>query len=156
MAEETPTPQPEQPAFEPITSQEDLDRRIGHRLERERAKFSDYPDLQEKAKRLEEIEAANKSEAEKAAERESAATKRAVEAEARATRRDVALEHGLSKDDAALLDNLTDEDAMKALAVRLADASERGKTNRVPGEGANPKSKEDPMREYTRALFTRT
>lgn len=37
------------PAFEPITSQEDLDRRIGARLARERDKFADYDELKRKA-----------------------------------------------------------------------------------------------------------
>lgn len=91
----------------------------------------------EAAKRLAEIEDANKTEAQKNAERLSAAEKRAAEAEARVLRRDVALEHKLSKEDAALLDNLTDENAMKALAVRLAGESGRRK-NHVPREGDNP------------------
>lgn len=75
---DTPTSEQEQQQaeevdFEPITSQEDLDRRIGPRLERERAKFADYAELQEKAARLAEIEEANKTEADKAAERLAAA-----------------------------------------------------------------------------------
>lgn len=35
--------------FEPITSQEEMDRRLGERLARERAKFGDYEDLKKKA-----------------------------------------------------------------------------------------------------------
>jgi len=138
----------EEPAQAPVETPAETDWKSEARKWEQRAKENSNA-----AQRLAEIEEANKSEAQKAADREAAATQRAVEAEARAARRDVALEHGLSKDDAALLDNLTDEEAMKALAVRLASASERGKTNRVPGEGANPKSKEDPMQEFTRRLF---
>lgn len=57
---------PQPPTFEPITSQADLDRVLGQRLQREREKFADYSDLQEKAKRLDEIEQASASELEKA------------------------------------------------------------------------------------------
>lgn len=91
------------------------------------------------AKRLSEFEEAQKSEAEKAADRTAKAEQRAAEAEARALRREVALEHKLSKDDADLLDSLTDEDAMRRLAERLALASEdKRKTNTVPSEGKTP------------------
>src|SRR5690349_3293430 len=59
------------------------------------------------AKKLAEIEEANKSEAQKAAERLTKAEQRAVEAEAKVLRREIAIEHKLSTDDAALLDALT-------------------------------------------------
>lgn len=51
--------------FTPITSQDALDKVISARLERERAKFSDYSELKTKAARLDEIEEANQSELEK-------------------------------------------------------------------------------------------
>lgn len=91
------------------------------------------------AQRLAELEDAQKSESDKAAERLSLAEQRATEAEAKALRREVALEHKLSKDDADLLDALTDEDAMRRFAERLANASEdKRKTHVVPGEGKTP------------------
>src|SRR5690606_21944089 len=96
--------------FKPITSQEELNRVLKDRLDRERAKFADYAELKAKAAKLDEIEEANKSEAEKVAERLAKAEAAAREAEARALRREIALEHGLSKEDAALLDAVTDED----------------------------------------------
>jgi len=98
----------------------------------------------EAAKRLAEIEEAQKSEAEKVAERLAKAERAAAEAEARALRREIALEHGLSKEDAALLDAVSDEDAMRRLAERLASqAAERDShiSNNgayVPAEGKNP------------------
>ena len=98
----------------------------------------------EAAKRLAEIEEAQKSEAEKVAERLAKAERAAAEAEARALRREIALEHKLSKDDAALLDSVSDEDAMRRLAARLAEqAAERDKhiSNHgayVPAEGKTP------------------
>lgn len=54
------------PAGDAKFTQADLDAKITERLNRERAKFADYGDLQAKAARLEEIETANASELEKA------------------------------------------------------------------------------------------
>lgn len=92
------------------------------------------------ADRLAALEEANKSEAQKAAERLAEAERRAVEAEARVLRREIALEHSLSREDAALLDAITDEDAMRALAERLSrqveDNSKPGAY--VPAEGGRP------------------
>lgn len=55
----------EDKGFTPITSQEALDKLISARLERERAKFSDYSELKTKAARFDEIEENNKTELEK-------------------------------------------------------------------------------------------
>lgn len=107
------------------------------------------------AKRLAEIEDAQKSAEQRAAEALAAAEQRAAQAEARAVRREVALEHKLSAEDAALLDTITDEDAMRALAVRLA-ASEvaRGKSgNHAPREGNTPSPSRQPDRDVVRSLF---
>lgn len=63
------TPSGETPAadeFKAITSQDELNAAIKDRLDRERAKFKDYGDLKAKAAKLDEIEAANASELEKA------------------------------------------------------------------------------------------
>ena len=74
-------------------TQADLDRTVGERLARERAKFADYNDLKSKAARLSEIEEASASETEKAvkaareegrAEVTTAANTRLTAAEARA------------------------------------------------------------------------
>lgn len=108
------------------------------------------------AKRLVEIEDAQKSEAQKAADRMAEAEKRAAEAEAKVLRREVALEFKLDKDDAELLDALTDEDAMKRFAERLANASEdKRKRNHVPNEGKthSKAGMNDEMREFARNLF---
>lgn len=72
----------EENGFQPITSQADLDRLIGERLSRERAKFADYDDLKAAAEKLGQIEESNKSEIQKALERAEAAEKRAEEAAA--------------------------------------------------------------------------
>lgn len=96
--------------------------------------------LREKARRLDEIDEASKTEAQKAAEKLAAAEKAAADAEARVLRRDLALEHKLSKDDAALLDTITDEASMKALAARLAPREDDGKPRPPkpdPNQGRN-------------------
>lgn len=50
--------------FSPIESQEDLDRIINKRLNREKAKYGDYEELKSKAAKFDELEAKNKSELE--------------------------------------------------------------------------------------------
>lgn len=78
---------------EPKFTQADLDRVVSERVTRERAKFGDYADMKSKAARLEKIEAANRTELEKAVERAkgegrtealSAVNQRLVAAEVRA------------------------------------------------------------------------
>ena len=109
----------------------------------------------EAAKRLAEIEEANKSEAQKAADRVAKAEQTAQQAEARALRREVALEHKLSKDDAALLDSITDEDAMRRLAERLGERDHKKHGNHVPREGTNTNSNAaaSDERQFVRDLF---
>ena len=75
-------------------TQEDLDKIVSERLERERRKlkedatkkYADYDDLKAKAAKYQEIENANKTEQEKAAERLAAVEKRAQELEAQNAR----------------------------------------------------------------------
>lgn len=106
------------------------------------------------AKRLAQIEEAQKTAEQKAAEREAAAEQRAIEAEMKAMRREVALEHRLSSEDAALLDAVADEEAMQALAKRLATTEGKPKSgNYVPTEGRNPQTPSDDLRGVTRSLF---
>jgi pyruvate/2-oxoglutarate dehydrogenase complex dihydrolipoamide acyltransferase (E2) component len=52
--------------FEAINSQEELDRRIGPRLQREREKYADYDDLKRKAAEFDAAQEASKTEHEKA------------------------------------------------------------------------------------------
>lgn len=70
--------------FTPPQSQEDLNKIVEARLNRERAKYSDYQELKKAADRLAEIEAASQTELEKAVARAEAAEKRAAEADERA------------------------------------------------------------------------
>jgi hypothetical protein len=107
------------------------------------------------ADELAAIKDAQKSEAEKVADRVAKAEERAVAAEARALRREVALEFKLTTEDAALLDTVNDEKAMRQLAERLAAAvSDRKNKNVVPSEGrTTPPPIEDEMRAFARSVF---
>lgn len=112
--------------------------------------------LKAKATRLDEIEDAQKTSEQRAAESLSAAEKRVADAEARADRRDVAIEHRLSTEDAALLDDLTDPDAMRRLAGRLAAAAESEAGPRTPRPNPAQREGESPVEDKdatARAFF---
>lgn len=51
--------------FSPPSSQEEFDKMVGARLARERQRFADYDDLQQKAKKFDELQEASQSELEK-------------------------------------------------------------------------------------------
>jgi hypothetical protein len=55
----------DEPTFTPPTSQEEFDRMVGARLQREREKFADYDTLKEKAGKFDEADAASKTELQK-------------------------------------------------------------------------------------------
>jgi hypothetical protein len=109
----------------------------------------------EAAKRLAEIEDAQKTESQKAAEALAKAEQRASAAEQRATALSIATEHKLGKDDAETLALLPDEDSMRKLAQRLAgQAAEQKKNgNRVPSEGTVTKPPATDERTFVRNLF---
>lgn len=142
--------------FTPITSQDDLNRVVGERVARERAKFSDYDELKAAADRLAEIEEANKSEDQKRADAVAAAEARASEAEAKALRREVALEHSLTADDAVLLDAITDETAMRSLAERLAKPATDKPSNSAPNVGTGTPPAVDERMAFANRLVGRT
>lgn len=143
-------------AFKPITSQDELNRIIDERLRRERAKYADYADLKAKAAKLDELEAANKSEIEKAVEARTKAEQAAAQAAAEALRWRIAAEHGISVEDAELFLTGTDEETLTKQAQRLAErvADRRKNGNVVPREGSTSQPKDDEMREFTRRLFS--
>ena len=150
---ETPTAETE---FKPITSQDDLNKVIADRVARERAKYADYKDVKAKATRLDEIEAANQTEAEKTAKRIAD-----LETELNNTRRDslrltIATTHGITDaDDIDLFLTGSDEETLtkqaKRLAERTADRKKSG--NHVPREGATPSSSDSSELETVRGLF---
>lgn len=107
--------------FKAITSQDELNRIIGERVTRERAKFSDYADLKSKADKFDQLEEANKSEQQKLTDRAEAAEQAAEKAQAEALRFKVASKHGISDEDAELFLTGTDEDTLTKQAQRLSD-----------------------------------
>lgn len=142
--------------FKAITSQDDLNKVISERVARERAKYADYKDIKAKAAKLDEIETANQTEAEKAAKRVAE-----LEAELNTTRRDglrlkIASSHGITDaDDIDLFLTGSDEETLTRQAKRLADRETERKTknNVVTREGHNPPSSEGEGLETVRALF---
>lgn len=81
--------------FKAPTSQEELDRIINTAVARTHKKYGDYDELRAQAAKLSEIEEANKTEAEKQAERLAAAEAKAAELESRALRSEVAANKGV-------------------------------------------------------------
>lgn len=128
MADE---PGADAPEFTPITSQDELDRRIGDRLARERSKFADYDDLKAKAEKFDQADAANKSELQKA--QDALAERDAKLAELPKTIRGQVLRFASAASAAGFIDpedallgidhtvDLADVDAVKAALVDLAE-----------------------------------
>ncbi len=127
-------------------TQADVDRIVRERVKRERDKYADYGDLQEKAGKVKTAE-----------DRIADLEKQYKAAEARALRSDIAAAHGISAEDRDLFLTGEDEETLTAQAKRLADReSERKKrSNHVPNEGNNPKPGSDEYREFANQLFDR-
>lgn len=126
--------------FKAITSQEELNAVLKDRLERERAKFSDYKDLKSKAAQLDSLAEASKTEAEKFNERIAALEKANGDLATSALRARIQAKFSISDEDAELFLTGADEDSLTKQAQRLAQReSERKKQgNRVFIEGTNP------------------
>lgn len=141
--------------FTPITSQEDLNRIIGDRIKRVEAKFSDYKDVAAKAAEYDKLQAANQTEAEKAAARIAELEAELTGVRSESARLRIATEHGITDaDDIALFLTGTDEETLTKQAKRLADrdAERKRKGNRVPNEGKTPSAKTDPASAFATAL----
>lgn len=117
--------QQEQQEFKAPTSQAELDRIIGERLNREKAKFADYDDLKAKAAKFDEVEQASKTELQKAQEAAQAAERRAVKAEGAALRTQVAASKGVP---AGALSGSTKEELEAAADALLAWRGEKKTT----------------------------
>jgi hypothetical protein len=130
------------------------------KLRKESAKYrTEAKANAEAAKRLAEIEEANKTEVQKAADRIAAAEQKALEAERRALRFEIASEYQLSPENAKKLEHIPSEEGMREIAAALATrAAEQRKTgNYVPLEGSrvnNPTENQDAQ--FARQLFSPT
>ena len=144
--------------FEPITSQDDLNRIIGERVKRATSKFADYKDLQTKAAEFDKLQAANQTEAEKAAARVAELEAALASKAAESLRLRIATEHGITDaDDIDLFLTGTDEETLTKQAKRLTGReADRKKTGaHVSREGATPTSGDEASdRKYVRSLFS--
>lgn len=144
--------------FRPITSQDELDRRIGERLERERSKFADYEDLKSKAARLDEIEDANKTEIQKAQERLQAAEAEVGKVPARvaeALRDHLVRLHEITDEDAELFLNASEPETLLKQVERLLARSEP-KPRAPRPHAAQLGSESTPQGDWLRQQLART
>ena len=141
--------------FTPPATQDELNKIISERVQRERAKYADYKDLKSKAEKFDELEKANQTELEKVQGRATEAEAERDRALTESLRLRVAVKHGVSDEDADLFLTGTDEETLTKQAERLAQRSEDRKKqgNRVPSEGGNPQPQEDEMRTFVHGLF---
>lgn len=105
--------------FTPITTQAELDKAIGPRLERERAKFADYKDLKAKADKFDELEAATMTEIEKAQSERDAAKAELDRERLEIKRLQLANEHGITGEYLELFTGSSIED-LEAKAPKIA------------------------------------
>ena len=109
-------------------TQDDLDKAVRDRLNREKAKFADYDDLKAKADQLDQLTAAQKTAEQRAADDLAKAQKAAADALAEAVRYKAAGKAGIDpeSDDFALIGS-GDEETIMTRAARLGAllASER-------------------------------
>lgn len=156
--------------FKAITTQDELNKVIGERLERERtkvtdeitAKFPDYDVFKEKSGKFDQQESANKSEIQKLTDRiagledlATKATERANTADAAALRSRIQAKHQISDADAALFLTAADEAGLTAQAAGLAarETERKKKAPHVPREGAITEPEDDEMAAFARDLF---
>lgn len=142
---ENPTPEetPEQGSeFTPIQSQEDFDRLVAKRLDRERRKFSDYDDLKAKASKFDEFEDQQKTELQRVQDELEAERKARAEAESKAARVETAQARTAFAVDAGVPASLLhgdDEDGWKRQAADFkAAVGER--PGYAPGSGTGDPS----------------
>lgn len=119
--------------FTPITTQEDLNKALGDRLGRERAKFSDYDELKAQAGKFAQWEQSQKSEQEKLQEQLSSLTKERDDTKSKAERLEVIALEGIPADYHDLVHGDTPETlAASAKKVKLlinSNAEAKGKPN---------------------------
>lgn len=148
-----PDPAPQEGTDAPETFDADYVRK----LRAEAAKYRTEAKANAKAaEQLAVIEAANKTEAEKAAERLTVLEREATTARAEALRFKIAAKFEVSEEDADLFLTGTDEETLTRQAKRLTDrtAEKKKAGNHVPREGTSTApAQADPLREFTEHLF---
>ena len=147
---------PAENTFEPITSQEDLNKILAERLNRQKAQFADYGDLKAKAAKYDEEREAVKTAEERFNERLASLEQELSGSKLEATRARIQARFKLDDEDVELFLTARDEEGMIAqaerLSARLAEAQPK-KSNVVPREGRHAGQSSDPLREMARQLF---
>lgn len=119
-------------------TQAELDRIVKERVARERTKYANYGELSEKAKRLDDIEEANKTEQQKLTDRLNEAERRALTAEREALRVRIANQKGLTGKWADRLRGETEEELeadADGILADLADTSQAPDLRQGAGRG---------------------
>ena len=161
MSDITPTDPAVDPATDPQEGNEPkvFDEATVKKLRAEAARYrTDAKANAAAAEELAQIKEAQKTEAQKAADRLAEAEAKAAAAEASAVRWKVAAKYGVSDEDADLFLTGADEETLTKQAQRLTGLAEERKRNgnTNPREGTNPKPETDDMREFARQVFKRT
>jgi hypothetical protein len=107
-------------AWNPPASQDEFNRIITERLNRERSKFADYSDLKSKAQQFDQLSESQKTEAQRQADALKATETRASAAEAELARARAALKYKLADEDLDLLGTGSPEE-IDARAKRLSE-----------------------------------
>ncbi len=107
--------------FQAITSQEELNRVIGARINQVKSQYADYDVIREKAAKFDQADEANKSELQKALDRAEKAEKDLTPAQTQVARLEVALEKGLTLTQAKRLVGTTKDELAADADELLAD-----------------------------------
>lgn len=129
--------------FKAPASQEDLDRIIAARLDRERKKFADYDDIKARAARLDEMEEASKSETQKLQEQLASLKEQATKGEHDRARLSAIASAGIPDEYHELVHG-SDAESLNASALKVkallgAAATPQNEASFViPSEGGSP------------------
>jgi len=129
--------------FRAPSSQEDLDRIIAARLDRERKKFADYDEVKARAAKYDQLEESKKSETQKLQEQLAQFQERAAAAERDRERLAVIAKHGIPEEYHDLVHGSDAESlaasAAKVQALITANAQPQSEASFViPSEGGSP------------------
>ena len=143
--------------FTPPASQEELNRIIGERLDRERKKFSDYDDLKAKASQFDALQESKKTDEQKWQERVTTLEQKLTQETVAATKSRIQAKYGLSDADAELFLTAASEEGVEAQAKALADRNSETKKQPpyVPSQRGGEKQEVtlDPLRQMAQNLF---
>lgn len=144
--------------FTPPATQEEFNRIISERIDRERKKFADYDDLKVKAEKFDGLSDSKKSDEQETDARITELEKQLAASQQEAQMSRIQARYSISDDDAELFLTATDaeklESQAKALSARISDRKKNGPV--VSAQKGNEDSGgSDPMREFAQRIFNR-